>query len=82
MSISDDAHDPSVGEDADTSQLRWGEAVADPRRTTMAKPSKSEYIQWVKGSLNRLLGASLSDDGKALLEDRSWLITFQMKHTE
>lgn len=48
----------------------------------MAKPSKSEYIQWVKGSLNRLLGASLSDDGKALLEYRSWLITFQMKHTE
>ena len=46
----------------------------------MAKPSKSEYIQWVKGSLNRLLGASLPDDGKALLEYRSWLITFQMKH--
>ena len=46
----------------------------------MAKPSKSEYIQWVKGSLNRLLNASLSDDGKALLEYRSWLITFQMKH--
>ena len=46
----------------------------------MAGPSKSEYIQWVKGSLNRLLGASLSDDGKALLEYRSWLITFQMKH--
>lgn len=48
----------------------------------MAKSSKSEYIQWVKGSLNRLLGASLSDDDKALLEYRSWLITFQMKHTE
>jgi len=46
----------------------------------MAGPSKSEYIQWVKGSLNRLLNASLSDDGKALLEYRSWLITFQMKH--
>jgi peptidoglycan hydrolase-like protein with peptidoglycan-binding domain len=46
----------------------------------MAKPSKSEYIQWVKGSLNRLLNASLADDGKALLEYRSWLITFQMKH--
>ena len=46
----------------------------------MAGPSKSEYIQWVKGSLNRLLGASLSDDGKALLDYRSWLITFQMKH--
>lgn len=46
----------------------------------MAKPSKSEYIRWVKGSLNRLLGASLADDGQALLEYRSWLITFQMKH--
>ena len=46
----------------------------------MAKPSKSEYIRWVKGSLNRLLNASLADDGTALLEYRSWLITFQMKH--
>ena len=46
----------------------------------MAKPTKSEYIRWVKGSLNRLLGASLADDGMALLEYRSWLITFQMKH--
>ena len=45
----------------------------------MAGPSKSEYIQWVKGSLNRLLGASLPDDGKATLDYRSWLITFQMK---
>jgi peptidoglycan hydrolase-like protein with peptidoglycan-binding domain len=51
------------------------------RRTTMAKPSKSEYIRWVKGSLNRLLNASLADDGTALLEYRSWLITFQMRHT-
>ena len=48
----------------------------------MAAPSKSEYIRWVKGSLNRLLNASLADDGQALLEYRSWLITFQMKHTE
>jgi peptidoglycan hydrolase-like protein with peptidoglycan-binding domain len=47
----------------------------------MAKPSKSEYIRWVKGSLNRLLNASLADDGTALLEYRSWLITFQMRHT-
>lgn len=31
-----------------------------------------EYIQRVKGSLNRLLNASLSDDGKAVLENRSW----------
>jgi peptidoglycan hydrolase-like protein with peptidoglycan-binding domain len=54
--------------------------VSWPRRTTMAEPSKSEYIRWVQGSLNRLLGASLADDGKALLEYRSWLITFQMKH--
>jgi peptidoglycan hydrolase-like protein with peptidoglycan-binding domain len=46
----------------------------------MAKPSKSEYIRWVKGSLNRLLGAKLADDGTALLDYRSWLITFQMKH--
>ncbi len=47
----------------------------------MAGPSKSDYIRWVKGSLNRLLpGASLADDGTALLEYRSWLITFQMKH--
>ncbi|GEP58594.1 peptidoglycan-binding domain-containing protein [Reyranella soli] len=47
----------------------------------MSKPSKSEYIRWVKGSLNRLLpGASLADDGTALLEYRSWLITFQMKN--
>lgn len=46
----------------------------------MAGPSKSEYIRWAKGSLNRLLGASLPDDGQALLEYRSWLITFQMKH--
>lgn len=46
----------------------------------MAGPSKSEYIRWVKGSLNRLLNASLSDDGQALLEYRSWLITFQMKN--
>jgi hypothetical protein len=29
-----------------------------------------EYIQRVKGSLNRLLNASLSDDGKAVLENR------------
>ena len=46
----------------------------------MAKPSKSDYIRWVKGSLNRLLNASLADDGTTLLEYRSWLITFQMKH--
>ena len=47
----------------------------------MANPSKSEYIRWVKGSLNRLLPkCSLPDDGTALLEYRSWLITFQMKH--
>jgi len=46
----------------------------------MANPTKSEYIRWVKGSLNRLLpGCSLADDGSALLEYRSWLITFQMK---
>ena len=29
----------------------------------MASPSKSEYIRWVKGSLNRLVNASLADDG-------------------
>ena len=47
----------------------------------MAGPSKSDYIRWVKGSLNRLLpGTSLADDGQALLEYRSWLITFQMKN--
>jgi|EndMetStandDraft_8_1072994.scaffolds.fasta_scaffold118856_2 hypothetical protein len=47
----------------------------------MANPSKSEYIRWVKGSLNRLLPhCSLADDGTALLEYRSWLITFQMKN--
>src|SRR5215216_5316582 len=46
----------------------------------MASPSKSEYIRWVKGSLNRLVNASLPDDGTALLEYRSWLITFQMKN--
>ena len=47
----------------------------------MANPSKSEYIRWVKGSLNRLLPkCSLPDDGTALLEYRSWLITFQMKN--
>jgi hypothetical protein len=47
----------------------------------MAGPSKSEYIRWVKGSLNRLLsGCSLADDGTALLDYRSWLITFQMKN--
>jgi len=45
----------------------------------MAKPSKSEYIRWVKGSLNRLLGASLDDDGNIFPDYRSWLITFQMK---
>ena len=33
-------------------------------------------------TLNRPLNASFSDDGQALLECRSWLITFQMKHTE
>ena len=46
----------------------------------MAGPSKSEYIRWVKGSLNRLLGASLADDGNMFPDYRSWLITFQMKH--
>src|SRR5690349_16573066 len=47
----------------------------------MAGSSKSDYIRWVKGSLNRLLpGASLADDGSALLEYRSWLITFQMRN--
>ena len=46
----------------------------------MANPSKSEYIRWVKGSLNRLVNASLTDDGTALLEYRSWLITFQMRN--
>lgn len=46
----------------------------------MASPSKSEYIRWVKGSLNRLVNASLADDGTALLEYRSWLITFQMRN--
>jgi peptidoglycan hydrolase-like protein with peptidoglycan-binding domain len=46
----------------------------------MANPSKSEYIRWVKGSLNRLVNASLADDGTALLEYRSWLITFQMRN--
>ena len=46
----------------------------------MAKPTKSEYIRWVKGSLNRLLNASLADDGATLLDYRSWLITFQMRH--
>jgi hypothetical protein len=45
----------------------------------MAKPSKSEYVRWVKGSLNRLLGASLADDGNMFPDYRSWLITFQMK---
>ena len=45
----------------------------------MANPTKSEYIRWVKGSLNRLLGASLPDDATTLPEYRSWLITFQMK---
>jgi hypothetical protein len=49
------------------------------RRTTMAKPTKSEYIRWVKGSLNRLLGASLADDANIFPDYRSWLITFQMK---
>ena len=48
----------------------------------MANPTKSEYIRWVKGSLNRLLkGCSLADDGNAWLEYRSWLITFQMKNS-
>jgi peptidoglycan hydrolase-like protein with peptidoglycan-binding domain len=46
----------------------------------MAGPSKSDYIRWVKGSLNRLLGASLADDGNMFPDYRSWLITFQMKH--
>ena len=46
----------------------------------MAGPSKSDYIRWVKGSLNRLLGASLSDDGNVFVDYRSWLVTFQMKH--
>jgi hypothetical protein len=46
----------------------------------MANPSKSEYIRWVKGSLNRLVNASLADDGTALLKYRSWLITFQMRN--
>ncbi|SEO84928.1 Putative peptidoglycan binding domain-containing protein [Rhodospirillales bacterium URHD0017] len=45
----------------------------------MAKPTKSEYIRWVKGSLNRLLGASLADDANIFPDYRSWLITFQMK---
>ena len=48
----------------------------------MADPKKnSEYIRWVKGSLNRLLPrCSLADDGTTLLDYRSWLITFQMKN--
>jgi hypothetical protein len=38
---------------------------------------KSEYIRWVKGSLNRLLGASLPDDGTNMPEYRMWLMSFQ-----
>jgi hypothetical protein len=45
----------------------------------MAGIAKSEYIQWVKGSLNRIHDASLPDDGQATLEYRTWLINFQTK---
>src|SRR5262245_23673892 len=43
----------------------------------MSGISKSEYIRWVKGSLNRLLGASLPDDGTNTPEYRMWLMSFQ-----
>ena len=43
----------------------------------MSGISKSEYIRWVKGSLNRLLGASLPDDGNNTPEYRMWLMSFQ-----
>jgi Putative peptidoglycan binding domain len=43
----------------------------------MSGVSKSEYIRWVKGTLNRLLGASLPDDGSNTPEYRMWLMSFQ-----
>jgi hypothetical protein len=52
-------------------------SAREPEDAKMSGISKSEYIRWVKGSLNRLLGASLPDDGNNTPEYRMWLMSFQ-----
>ena len=39
--------------------------------------SASDYIRWVKGSLNRLMGTSLPDDATTTPEYRMWIMAFQ-----
>ncbi len=47
----------------------------------MANPSKSGYIRWVQGIAEPAAPAPpWRTTAPALLEYRSWLITFQMKH--
>ncbi|MFN7936809.1 MAG: peptidoglycan-binding protein [Bryobacteraceae bacterium] len=61
--------------DALNGPLKW--AVPPPAPT--APPiSNSQYIRWVKGSLNRLLGSTLLDDGTPSEEYRYWVKEFQI----
>jgi len=43
--------------------------------------SGNQYIRWVKGTLNRLLGSTLIDDGEKSLQYRFWVKEFQTNQT-
>ena len=54
--------------------LKW----AVPEQPVAPPISGNQYVRWVKGSLNRLLGCTLLDDGSKNADYRIWVKEFQV----
>lgn len=57
--------------------LKW----AVPEQPVAPPISGNQYVRWVKGSLNRLLGCTLLDDGSKNADYRIWVKEFQVNQT-